>query len=214
MSNKGIKRFALKAVVLTALLSALCLIFGLTMIGYIPIGPIQITIMCVPVIIGTVMLGKKTGLFVGLFLGFLFGFTSFMQIFIYPNPLYGVLLVDWLSWIKIIAVCFVPRMVIPVTVYFTYNALMKKLNNEKREFIAVGVSAGVGSLTNTVLFLGLFWLLFNGQASQLDPDMYAVFLSIFAIATTINAGCELAFNIIVNPPIVLALRKSVYRRSL
>ena len=50
---------------LTALFVALILLFGLTPVGLIPLGFINVTILCVPVVAGTLILGLKTGLLLG-----------------------------------------------------------------------------------------------------------------------------------------------------
>ena len=197
-----------KQLVLTALLTAISLVFGLTVLGYIPIGPIQITIMCVPVIIGTILLGFKSGLF----LGVVFAFTSVMQIFIYPNPLYGVLFVDFLSWCKILIVCIVPRLLVPVTVFYVNKAINTRANRKNGTFGWI-LSSAAGSLTNTVFFLGLFWLLFSATASGLSSDMYAIYMSMFTIASTVNAGSEIIFCCIVCPAVIFALNKAFFAKK-
>ena len=197
-----------KKLVLTAMLTAICLVLGLTSLGYIPLGPIQITIMCAPVIVGTIFLGLKSGLF----LGAVFAFTSVMQIFIYPSPLYPLLLVDFISWLKILVVCIVPRLLVPVAVHYTNHAFKNKTSSKIRT-TGWATASVVGSITNTVFFLGLFWLLFNNAASALSQDMYSLFLGMFTTATTINAGCEALFCIIICPAIIYALNKAFFRNK-
>ena len=84
----------LRLFVLNALFAAIGLLLGLTPLGYIPIGPIQITLMCIPVIIATLALGLKSGMLMGA----IFALTSFLQIFIYPSPLYAVLFTRKKFW--------------------------------------------------------------------------------------------------------------------
>ena len=57
-----------RRIVITALLVAICLLLGLTPIGYISIGVIEITLLCIPVIIGTITEGLGVGLILGFFL--------------------------------------------------------------------------------------------------------------------------------------------------
>lgn len=83
----------LRLFVLNALFAAIGLLLGLTPLGYIPIGPIQITLMCIPVIIATLALGLKSGMLMGA----IFALTSFLQIFIYPSPLYAVLFTSFFN---------------------------------------------------------------------------------------------------------------------
>ena len=51
--------------VLTALFVALVILFGLTPVGLISLGFINVTLLCIPVIAGTLILGLKTGLLLG-----------------------------------------------------------------------------------------------------------------------------------------------------
>ncbi len=198
-----------KSLVLNAMLAAICLVLGLTMLGYIPIGPIQITIMCIPVIVGTIVLGLKSGLF----LGCVFAFTSVMQIFIYPSPLYTLLFTDFFSWLKILAVCIAPRVLVPVAVHFSCR-LLTRLFKEKKSILSWAIASVIGSVTNTVFFLGLFWLLFSADAAQLSADMYKLYISMFTVATTINAGAEAVFACIVCPPVIYALNKAFFRKKI
>jgi uncharacterized membrane protein len=100
-----------RRIVITALLVAICLLLGLTPIGYIPIGAIEITLLCIPVIIGTV----TEGLGVGLILGFFFGLTSFLQIFIKPTA-FSQFIFSLSAW-KTVLIIFIPRMFVPVTTW-------------------------------------------------------------------------------------------------
>ena len=111
-----------RTLTITALLAALTFLLGLTPIGYIPIPPIAITLLCIPVIIGTITQGLR----VGLILGFVFGLTSFLQIFIRPTPFSQ--LIFSISPIKTIILVFIPRLIVPVTTYFVHKAI----NGESR----------------------------------------------------------------------------------
>ncbi len=62
----------LKTLVLGAILAAVTLVLGMTPMGIIPLGFINVTIMCIPVVVGTVCCGLK----VGLILGAAFGIAS------------------------------------------------------------------------------------------------------------------------------------------
>ena len=69
MNNRSKK---LKTLVLGAILAAVTLLLGMTPLGIIPLGFINVTIMCIPVIVGTIC----CGLGVGLILGAVFGIAS------------------------------------------------------------------------------------------------------------------------------------------
>ena len=71
-----------------ALLTALIVLLGLTPIGLIPLGFINVTILCVPVIIGTLYMDWKKGLA----LGFAFGAVSFYSALVKPSGLVSTLM--------------------------------------------------------------------------------------------------------------------------
>ena len=186
-----------KTLTTLALLVALTVILGVTPIGYIPLFAIEITIMCIPVIIGTILLGWKSGLI----LGFAFGVTSLIQAFVKPTPLLAPLL-DYP--LVLVASVFIPRLLIPVTTWGAYRLLKKAPKG-----ISIGIASAAGSLTNTVFFLGLIILLGSGPvAAAFDMTKGAVALTLGGIALT-NGLPEAAAAIVLCVPIVMALRKAI-----
>jgi len=114
--NSNLKKFTT-----TALLIALILLMGLVpYVGYIPIGPIKITLICIPVIIGTLALGLRSGLI----LGFVFGITSLIQVW-YPGDILGQTLLNINAW-KLLLILFIPRLLVPVVTYYVYRLLETK----------------------------------------------------------------------------------------
>ena len=187
---------------ITAVLAAICLILGLTPIGYIPIPPIEITLMCIPVIIGTISQGLRTGLI----MGFVFGLTSFLTIFIRPSALSQFLFT--LSPLKTILLVFIPRMLVPVTTWLVYRAIAKE--SKKSINIGTGVAAFTGSITNTVLFLGMLYLIFLPEIEQLSAAFGATpdtFFGVLAGIGAVNGLPEAAVAILLCIPIVYALSK-------
>lgn len=196
------KREKTRTLVIAALLIAICLILGLTPVGYIPIGTIEITLLCIPVIIGTI----TEGLGVGLILGFFFGLTSFLQIFIKPTPfsqfLFG------LSPLKTILIVFIPRIIVPVTTWLVHRAVNGESRIRQRG--AAGLAAFTGSLTNTVLFLGALYLLFLPEIDQLSNAFGATpntLLAVIAGIGAVNGLPEAAVAVLLSIPIVWALTK-------
>ena len=185
-----------------ALLVAVCLLLGLTPIGYIPIPPIEITLLAIPVIIGVM----TEGLGAGLVLGFFFGLTSFLQIFIKPTPFSQLLFA--LSPLKTVILVFVPRMLVPVTAWLVHKAITGE--SKARRGAAVGIGAFAGSLTNTVLFLGALYLLFLPEIGELSaafgttPELLA---GVLAGIGAVNGLPEAAVAVLLCIPIVAALRK-------
>ena len=131
-----------RKIVVTGALGAVAVLLGLTHWGFIPwFAGVSLTILQVPVIIGAILEGP----FVGLGIGLIFGLFSLIQAAVAPsgpgdvvftNPLISVL----------------PRLLIGPVSWLVWNALKK--------IPAVGLIASglAGSLTNTVLVLGMMGL--------------------------------------------------------
>ncbi len=148
-----------RKLVIAGVLTAITFLLGLTPLGYIPLPTMKITILCIPVIIGVLM----EGLGVGIWLGFIFGLTSFINIY-YPGDPFGLFILG-ISVPRTLAVIFIPRLLVPVTAYYTYKAI-KLIGNKITDKAGYGVAALIGSLTNTVLFLGGIYLLFIPEMSE------------------------------------------------
>lgn len=202
---------------ITALLAALTFVLGLTPIGFIPnpiLPVLSLTLMCLPVIIGTIM----EGLGMGLVLGFIFGLTSFFKaigLTMAPDLL-GTYLLQ-ISVIKSLVVIFIPRLIVPVTTWLVYKAV--KGESKIRQQVATGVAAFTGSVTNTVLFLGVLYLIFLPEISEVAlafEGMEAIvghsvtpdsLFSVYAFLAGINGVPEAVVAIVICIPIVYALTK-------
>lgn len=139
---------------LTALFVALILLFGLTPAGLIPLGFVNVTILCVPVIVGTLLLGLKTGLILGVCFGTISALSAF-GVWGTPSSLAAALVAA--NPILALIMCYLPRLLVPVVAFLVYRLLA---NGRKNSHKAVPVAAALGSLTNTVFYLGLMLLFY------------------------------------------------------
>jgi uncharacterized membrane protein len=132
-----------RKIVFTGALGAIAIILGLTHWGFIPwFGGVSLTIMHVPVIIGAVLEGPVVGLAIGL----IFGLFSVLQAAIAPTGPTDVLFTN-----PIISV--LPRLFIGPVAWLIWWLL-------RRWQVPAIVIAGIfGSLTNTILVLGMIGLL-------------------------------------------------------
>ena len=150
-----------KHMTLTALFVAVILLFGLTPIGMIPLPFIKVTLLCIPVIIGTLLLGFKTGLL----LGFAFGAVSALSAFglspMTPPSATAALLVS-ASPVLALVMCFVPRLLVPLTAHYAYK-LFSKLHNDATLFTPI--AGAFGALVTAVFFLIAWRLVAIGKAS-------------------------------------------------
>ena len=150
-------RFSTMSMVQVAIFGAIICIMAFTpFLGYIPLGFTRATIIHVPVIIASLLMGPKKGAA----LGFLFGLTSFINNTMNPTPTSFVFtpfysIGDVSGGLGSIIICFIPRILVGVVPYFVYKLVMwltKDLVKRKSGISSVGlVLAGVsGALVNTL----------------------------------------------------------------
>lgn len=154
--------------VLTAVFAAIIFVMAnVPFLGYIRLFAISATTLHIPVIIGSVLFGPASGAF----LGFIFGLTSFINATFNPgltsfcfSPFSPIGHGNFFSLI----VCFVPRILIGITAYYAFAALMKLLPGKRsaRETIALPAAGIVGSLTNTIFVMGGIYIFFGTQYAE------------------------------------------------
>lgn len=205
MSNKSKNQ----QMVLTALFTAIIILMAFVpFIGYINLVIIKATLIHVPVIIGSILLGPKKGGF----LGFVFGLTSIINNTFNPSllsfafsPFYSVGEIGGNFWSVVI--CFVPRILVGVVPYFVYHGIRKLFKNKKGiDFVALPVAGVIGALTNTLLVMHLIYFCFSNEfaaAREIAIDaVYAAILGIIAAngipeaivaAVLVTAVCKALF---------------------
>lgn len=190
------KNERLRTMVKLAMLVALLAIFCFTPLGFLKIGIVEITFNMIPVIIGAITVGPAAGAF----LGALFGAASFWQCF--GQSTFGTLLFGVNPFCTAL-ICFVPRILAGLLPGLIFRAMTKKRDNIAAYF----VSAAVGSLTNTVLFVGGFCLLFRDTMLGMAGDQGLSPLAFIAVAFLLNATVELVANTAIAAGVSKALSK-------
>ena len=176
------------SLVQVALFAALIIIMAFTpFLGYIPLGFTRATVIHIPVILGSILLGPKQGAL----LGFIFGMTSFINNTMNPTvtsfvftPFYT--MGEIRGGIGSIIICFVPRILVGVIPFFVYKLCNWILQKKKTGTLyALGIAGLAGSLTNTLLVMNLIFVFFkesyaaaNGVATE---SVYAFILSIIGM---------------------------------
>lgn len=189
--DKQIERFTW-----TAILAALVALLGMTPLGLIPLGFINVTILCVPVILGTLLLGLKEGLVLGL----VFGSISTARMFMGPSALVAPLL--GANTALAVVMCILPRLLIPLVSHLSHQ----KLLNSRFIKLAPAVSSALGSLTNTVFYLGLMLVFY--RVAGLDSSAVQTLI----LGTGLIAGTsEAVVALLVVPPILIAIKKMMKR---
>lgn len=164
----------------------ICIMAFTPFLGYIPLGVTRATIIHVPVIIASLLLGPKKG---GA-LGFLFGLTSFINNTMNPTatsfvftPFYSVAGVS--GGIGSVIICFIPRILVGVLPFYVYKAAMKlrkKAGVSNTGLVLAGVT---GALTNTLLVMNLIFVFFREDYAAASgvavSAVYTFILSVIAM---------------------------------
>lgn len=170
---------------LNALLATLIILMTFTPIGYIPIGPVKMTLITLPVAVGSIVLGWKSGLI----LGGVFGLTSFYtcfgmdalgNIFLGINPVYTFIM------------CVFPRLLCGMLPALIYKAI--SANGTKRTMLAISVAGASTAIINTVFFLGLMWLFFADAIGEYVGITNII--ALFAAFAGTNGLIEIGVNIV------------------
>jgi len=164
MENVNV-RVGTKKMVIAGMLGAVAIVLGATGLGFIPVPtPVgKATIMHIPVILAAILEGPV----VGAFTGFIFGLYSFLS----PT---GAVPAD--PFVRIL-----PRVLIGITSYYAYWAFKSNTT------IASIIAAVVGTVTNTVGFLGLAVLVgyIPVQVAYMIVVSHAIFEVILAAIITV-----------------------------
>ncbi|HWJ78153.1 MAG TPA: ECF transporter S component [Niallia sp.] len=185
-------------IVLLGMLAAIIIIqTSVPFLGYIPVGPLSLTIIQITVIITAIVLGPLDGAIIGGVWGlitFVRAFTSPTSVLapiLFTNPLISVL----------------PRVLIGVVAGLLFY---KVLRNRMADTVAMTIAGVLGSLTNTILVLGFAYLFVReSYANAMNVSVENLLPAILAIVGT-NGVPEAILSGIITPIIakpLLALRK-------
>ena len=143
--------FSIRAMTQLALLTAITLVLAYTPIGYLPLGPFNVSFLAVPVCIGAVVMGPG----VGAFLGLVFGLTSFGNALSGGSAM-GVALLS-VSPAGYFVQSVVGRVLMGLCVGLIFRALSRLTGRSLASYVTAAVCA---PLLNTVFYMGLMCLIF------------------------------------------------------
>ena len=189
MRNKKITEMAIMAMFL-----AIELVLVFTPLGYLPIGPLNLTTMHIPVVVAGVIMGKKAGAQ----MGFVFGLTSLFNATFRPtitsfcfSPFITIGGVSGNFTSLLIA--FIPRILLGFLAGLLFEVLKKKNVNEHFAATLAGIC---GAVVNTVLVLGMIYIFFGPQYAAATGNEYATLVGVLlgvvftnGILEAILAGC-------------------------
>lgn len=190
MSDNGKKSLQTAQLALfSALIILLAFIPG---IGYIPLGVTRATIIHVPVIIGSIVLGPK----MGAVLGGVFGLTSLISNTLTPTVT-SFVFTPFFEGAGLggnplsLVICFVPRILVGVVTYFVYKGVIKLLNKIKGKETVSLITAGIcGAMTNTILVMGMIYLFFGESYAKAKEISYDALLGVILGIIGVNGVLE------------------------
>ena len=167
-----------------------------------------IVIIQVPVILASYFLGYKGGMFFGL----VFGITSIINCFIQPDVFAAIIMnAGGIKTIGLMIICLViPRVLIGLTTRATYDLISRF---DMTRLLSMGLSAFIGTLTNTVFFLGAFYLFareacMTGFGAANEKALFDMMLGV----VTFNGVIEAVTSVVLCTAIGQALYRFFFRK--
>lgn len=199
---KNVREFTL-----TAIFLSIILLFALTPFGFIHLGVIKATLIHIPVIIASIVLGPK----IGAFLGAMFGMTSVITNTLAPtllsfafSPAIPVLGTSQGSfWALFIAI--VPRVIIGIIPYYLHRIIVKSKTRQKTGLFLSGL---ITTFIHTFLVMGLISFIFqDAYAQAINADSANAILKAVLIVFFTNGIAEAIMAALVVVFVVPALFK-------
>lgn len=182
-----------------AILTALIVLMAFTPIGYLQIGVVKMTFIMIPVAVGAITLGEKSGAFLGL----VFGITSFIQCFgldLFGTTLFGI------NPLYTFIMCIVPR----VLMGYLCGVIYKLVARKKKKFALVFASF-LAPVLNTTFFMSLL-LLFFGESDYIMGIRNGAELLPFLVAFVgLNGVMEIVTTTVIAPPVASAVKKATQK---
>ena len=235
------------------MLGAIVIVLGITPLGFIPFGPMKLTILHIPVIIGAIYGGPAVGMTVGLIFGIMSVFQAPTDLTFGPVWATG----EMKNYLLIGVTAIVPRVLIGLTAALTYKGakriprkialgsfavigmgmlgfaiykLVEMISSGESYYmyiilitaiigvsiwtiltigkrsISVVLAAGIGTLTNTVIFLSLAYIFFGNLFAELFVTTKKAIADILVTAGITNGIPELVVSIVLISAIVVAIK--------
>ncbi len=180
-----------------ALILALLIILGFTPLGFISVPPlVSITIMHIPVIVGSIILGYAYG---GV-LGLAFGIISMIKAIMEPaggDIFFSPILSG--NALASVVMCVVPRIILGILPGLILNLLNK---TKLKENVSIGIAAGISTVVHTFLVLFCLMVFFDGM----------LLADIFTYIVSINGLLEMVAAVIISVAVCKPLIK-LFKRT-
>ena len=198
-TTKRARRRKTLALAQNAILTALIVLMAFTPIGYLPLGPVKMTFIMVPVAVGAITLGEKSGAFLGL----VFGITSFVQCFgldLFGTTLFGI------NPVYTFIMCIVPR----VLMGYLCGVIYKFIARKKRK-LALVIASFFAPVLNTVFFMSLLMIFFGNSDYIMGIRNGAELLPFLVAFVGLNGVMEIVTTTVVAPPVASVIKKATQK---
>ena len=165
------------------------------LLGYIPLGFFDITIIQITVILAGILLGPVSG---GI-IGGIWGLLDFIRAITFTSSVFGNIVMSN----PIIAI--VPRILIGVFAGIVFNFYQNK--NKSKQFSST-IAAIIGSLTNTILVLLFIYLFFKNGSTIYQAINFKKLVPFLLSIAFIHGIPELIFSATIVPLIIKASRSN------
>lgn len=203
----------LKKFTVTTIFLSIILLLAFTPLGFIHLGVIKATIIHIPIIIASILLGPK----IGAFLGLVFGVTSIITNTIAPtllsfafSPAIPVLGTSQGSfWALFIAI--VPRVIIGFIPFYIFKAFDKVIRTRSNQKMALFLTGLFTTFIHTFLVMGSISYIFQDayaeaiNASTTNAIFKAV-LTVFFTNGIAEAALAAFITAMVIPPLLKVLK--------
>ena len=198
-TTKRARRRKTLALAQNAILTALIVLMAFTPIGYLPLGPVKMTFIMVPVAVGAITLGEKSGAFLGL----VFGITSFIQCFgldLFGTTLFGI------NPVYTFIMCIVPR----VLMGYLCGVIYKFIARKKRK-LALVIASFFAPVLNTFFFMSLLMIFFGNSDYIMGIRNGAELLPFLVAFVGLNGVMEIVTTTVIAPPVASAIKKATQK---
>lgn len=196
-ANKRLSKKKILTLTENAMLTAIVVLMAFTPIGYLQLGLVKMTFIMIPVAVGAITLGEKSGAFLGL----VFGITSFVQCF--GLDIFGTTLMS-INPIYTFIMCLIPRVLMGYLCGLVYKALARF-----KKGVAVVVASLSAPIFNTVFFMTLLMLFFGNSDYIMSMRAGTENLWAFLVAFVgLNGIMEIVSTVLIAPPVALAVEKA------
>lgn len=183
--TRTVGRTDTRKLVRMALLTGIIFLLSFTPLGYVTLGPIAATTIQMPVIIGAILMGPAAGTVLG---GF-FGLSAIIKVLTMPGADAFATAALTYSPAAYLFICMVPRILMGWLAGWLNRGLEHiPFFKGNGSIVGYGITGFVGSLLNTVLYLGSLWLLVAPVVAQVYAGGDMALVSSIVIGTATGAG--------------------------